>query len=247
MHWQLTLSFFSLASPEQVFFFRFNESSEVHWLQLPSGKQLLQNWGRRGRQRGGRREEIFFSPPPPPPPLVPFLYFDPSISPLESFFVQDGRRRLVSWFALQNTAAGYHLLPSNCFHKNKGFLFTLSWTHTLRNNQIFPWPGIVFNIIIIVDKFLLLDGKSKAFYKHGATWTDTAWVDIWKWFPFFLVKCLYHDQVTVSIYWNIDSTTNIGIAIEEVLVWLLLSGRGVGALFLEFTCGLNFSSVNLYW
>ena len=46
----------------------------------------------------------------------------------------------------------------------------------------------------------------------------------------FLVKCLYHDQVSVLIHWNIDLTTNIGVAIE-VLVWLLLSCREVVTIF----------------
>ena len=47
---------------------------------------------------------------------------------------------------------------------------------------------------------------------------------------------LYHDQVTVCQFnsiqfkWNIDLTTNIGVAIEDVLVWLLLSGRGGGGM-----------------
>ena len=32
----------------------------------------------------------------------------------------------------------------------------------------------------------------------------------------------------IQFKWNIDLTTNIGVAIEDVLVWLLLSGRGGG-------------------
>ena len=33
---------------------------------------------------------------------------------------------------------------------------------------------------------------------------------------------------SIQFKWNIDLTTNIGVAIEDVLVWLLLSGRGGG-------------------
>ena len=55
---------------------------------------------------------------------------------------------------------------------------------------------------------------------------------------------------SIQFKWNIDLTTNIGVAIEDVLVWLLLSGRGGGewvgggSPFLEFPGGLNFSTVN---
>ena len=53
---------------------------------------------------------------------------------------------------------------------------------------------------------------------------------------------------SIQFKWNIDLTTNIGVAIEDVLVWLLLSGRGGGggggSLFLEFPGGLNVSTVN---
>ena len=94
-------------------------------------EKLLQNWGRRSRQGGGGKEEIFFHSSP-----VPFLYFNTLTSRWQE------KISIMVCTAKYSCFAGYHLLSSNCFHKSKGSLFSLPWTHT-PSGTIFLWPGRV--------------------------------------------------------------------------------------------------------
>ena len=127
----LLVAFISLSSPEQVFFFVSMKAQKYIDCSRHLEK-LLQNWGRRGRQGGGGKDEIFFSAPPSPSSILtdqPLSWWQEKIS-------------IMVCTAKYSCFAGYHLLSSNCFHKSKGSLFTLPWTHT-PSGTICLWPGRV--------------------------------------------------------------------------------------------------------
>ena len=136
-----------------VFFCCFNESSEVHWLQPPSWK-IIAKLREEGQARGRRKRGNFFSLLPRPLPL--FWSINLSLG---------GRRRLVLWFALQNTPAlqaTIFFLQIVSIKARDPFFPFLEPTHP-QEQSFFDLVEYYFNIMI-VNKFLLHDGKSMVLY-----------------------------------------------------------------------------------
>lgn len=175
-HWQLTLSSWasiSLACRAGVLFLTKAQRYINRSCHLESSCKTGRGW---------RKQENFFLPSPPPP--LP-LFWAINLS-LEILFWLAQRRRLVPYHLhckkrlLRRPQLSTIYFLQGVFIKTRGLLLPLL------EPTILPWPGRVFNIMI-VNKFLLRDGSLRFcinMVQHELIqheWT-------FKIFPIFLVK-----------------------------------------------------------